>query len=82
MAAKRKDIAEDFLDYKIEHEFLSYRGHENRYNEVCLKDALEFVDLVFDSNIDKIYFLKQYLKDFEDNYALTELTKAKVFYKV
>lgn len=82
VAAKRKDIAEDFLDYKIEHEFLPYRGHEYRYNEVCLKDALEFVDLVFDSNIDKIYFLKQYLKDFEDNYALTELTKAKVFYKV
>ena len=61
---------------------MPYRGHEYRYNEVCLKDALEFVDLVFDSNIDKIYFLKQYLKDFEDNYALTELTKAKVFYKV
>ena len=32
------------------------------YSDVNLKKALEFVDLIFDKNIDKISFLKQYLK--------------------
>lgn len=35
------------------------------YREICLKDALEFVDLIFDNNLDKLYFLRQYLKNFE-----------------
>lgn len=32
------------------------------YREIYLDQALEFCDLVFDNNLDKIYFLKQYLK--------------------
>lgn len=35
------------------------------YNEIFLEQALEFCDLIFDNNLDKIYFLKQYLKSFE-----------------
>lgn len=47
------------------------------YNEIYLNQMLEFCDLVFDNNIDKIYFLKQYLKSFEvyngrDDYVKTK----------
>ncbi|MBR3230257.1 MAG: amidoligase family protein [Bacilli bacterium] len=33
-----------------------------KYNIIYLKDALELSDLIFKNNIDKIYFLKQYIK--------------------
>ena len=35
------------------------------YNQIYLEQALELCDLIFDRNIDKIYFLKQYLKSFQ-----------------
>lgn len=34
----------------------------NKYNIIYLKDALELSDLIFKNNLDKIYFLKQYIK--------------------
>lgn len=37
------------------------------YNEIYLNQALEFCDLIFDNNLDKIYFLRQYLKNFSVN---------------
>lgn len=35
------------------------------YNEIYLEQALEVCDLIYNTNLDKIYFLKQYLKSFE-----------------
>ena len=35
------------------------------YNDIYLEQALELIDLVFDNNLDKVYFLNQYLKDFK-----------------
>ena len=35
------------------------------YNEIYLDQALEFCDMIFDNNLDKIYFLKQYLKSMQ-----------------
>lgn len=35
------------------------------YNEIYLEQALELCDLIFDNNLDKCYFLKQYLKSFK-----------------
>lgn len=35
------------------------------YNEIFLDQALEFCDLIFTSNIDKLNFLKQYLKNYK-----------------
>lgn len=35
------------------------------YNEVFLQEALELADLIFDNNLDKLYFLRQYLKDYQ-----------------
>ena len=35
------------------------------YNYIDIGQALEFADLVFDNNFDKVYFLRQYFKSFE-----------------
>lgn len=35
------------------------------YDEIYLEQALELCDMVFSNNLDKIYFLKQYLKYFQ-----------------
>lgn len=42
------------------------------YRSINLDAALELCDLIFDNNIDKIYFLRQYLKDrkYTDNRVL------------
>lgn len=49
------------------------------YNKIYLEQALEFADLIFNNNIDKIYFLRQYLKSFESSEI--PLKKAKKFIK-
>ena len=35
------------------------------YKEIFLEQSLELCDMIFDNNLDKLYFLKQYLKSFE-----------------
>ncbi len=49
------------------------------YNEIYLEQALEFCDMIFHNNLDKIYFLKQYIKSFE--VGNRPLVKAKKFTK-
>lgn len=34
------------------------------YDNIYLLEALSFVDMVFDNNLDKLYFLRQYLKNY------------------
>ena len=63
LASKNKVINEDFLNYKLKNEYMYYYKNKCIYNCINLKDVLEFVDLIFDNNLDKIYFLRQYLKD-------------------
>jgi len=51
-------------------EFISKRLNEASIIDksslyIYLNDALEFTDLIFDNNLDKIYFLRQYIKQFE-----------------
>lgn len=79
VSAKNKTIDEDFLNYKLNNEYLSYRENEYMYSEVNLKNTLEFVDLTFDNNLDKVYFLRQYLKDFQVNYGAKKTIAAKKF---
>jgi len=38
-------------------------GNYKYYRSINIDAALELADLIFDNNIDKIYFLRQYLKD-------------------
>ena len=33
-----------------------------QYSDIYLDDAIELSDLIFDNELDKMYFLKQYLK--------------------
>lgn len=35
------------------------------YDEIYLDQAFELCDMIFDNNLDKLYFLKQYLKSFK-----------------
>lgn len=79
ITSNRQIMDEDFLNYKLDDEYFFYKDHNYRYDEIVLKDALEFVDLVFDNNLDKIYFLRQYLKSFQNNYGLKSGTMAKKF---
>lgn len=58
-----KNIDMDYLNYKLEHEFSSY--YFNSLNGgINPKDALEFVDFIFQTNLDKINFLLQYFKGY------------------
>ena len=49
------------------------------YNKIYLKQALELTDMIFNNNLDKMYFLKQYLKKYQ--YTNQPLAKAKQFTK-
>lgn len=71
----------DFLNYKLKHETSFFIKNYYLYNEIDLKGVLEFVDLVFDNNLDKLYFLRQYFKDFQENYGFKDAINAKKFYK-
>lgn len=75
------EINEDFLDYKLNNEYISFYDNPYLYNIVNLKNALEFVDLVFDNTQDKIYFLKQYLKNYEEVYSKNIVVKSKRLFK-
>lgn len=81
LTSRDKVMDEEFLDYKLENEYLPYRENAYLYNNISLKNVLEFVDLVFDNNLDKIYFLRQYLKNFEDNYGIKKAVYTKRFVK-
>ncbi len=49
------------------------------YGELYLQQALELCDMLFTTNYDKVYFLRQYLKSFEANNK--KLSKSKPFTK-
>lgn len=67
-----KTIDQELLDYKLKHSYKLQENNKFLYKIIVLQDALELVDLIFDNNLDKMYFLKQYLKDFEENYAIKQ----------
>lgn len=62
LAAKDKKWDIDLIDYK----FKNYEQQNYLYKMICLNDLLEFVDLVFNNNLDKTYFIKQYVKNYEE----------------
>lgn len=51
------------------------------YRSIDADGAIEFADLIFDKNIDKIYFLRQYLKNMEETTS-EYLQPAKQFTKI
>ena len=48
----------ELLDFKLE----NYKNYYNYNSDKYLKDAYELSEIVYDKDIDKIYFLKQYTK--------------------
>ena len=79
MAASKETIDEDLLDFKLQTDRSSYKNQPYDYDLIKLQKALEFVDLVFDNNLDKIYFLRQYFKDFMETYQREISIKSKNF---
>ena len=49
------------------------------YNQIYLVQALELCDMLFDNNLDKVYFLRQYLKSFQIGESI--LDRPKTFVK-
>ena len=47
------------MDYKLEEQKL-YKSWR-----IKIDTSLELADILFDNNLDKVYFLRQYLKSFE-----------------
>ena len=61
---KSNNFNEDILDRR-KCEIVDIAGDLDSYDNIYLDQALELSDLIFNNNIDKIYFLRQYLKGME-----------------
>lgn len=81
LSSKQGVIDIDFLDYKLDKEYIPFYNNRYTYNNINLKNVLEFVDLIFDNNLDKIYFLRQYLKDYKETNISSTIIKSKKFVK-
>ena len=73
---KNDNFDKEFLDYKIAY---FKQKSDFLYHEIDLESALEFVDLIFDNNLDKIYFLRQYLKDYRSGIGLKKTAASSIF---
>lgn len=78
IASGARVIDEDFLDYKLKRHVPDV-NNPLRYKEIYLREALELVDLIFSNNLDKVYFLRQYLKSFQIGVEAPEAVLAKRF---
>lgn len=81
LACRNHQIDTEFLEYRLKHGDIADFATLEYYRELNLKSALEFVDLAFDRNIDKVYFLRQYLKGFYNVVDTDKTVKAKRFIK-
>lgn len=61
---KRDDFDDDILDRR-RIEVASIFSSIDAYSDIYLEQAVELCDLIFDNNLDKVYFLRQYIKSFE-----------------
>ncbi len=74
MLNKSNCVDEDII-MKRHNMMEEYLGNYELYDEIFLDQALEFADLIFDNNIDKVYFLSQYFKGFSHSKKDHPLTK-------
>ncbi len=68
LKAYANDLSKNYFEFK-------------NYNTINMEKAATLADLVFTNNLDKAYFLRQYLKDGETSYATNGFVKSKKFYK-
>lgn len=64
LESSKKDVDKDLLMKKIYEKRDNLNNYEY-YNSINVNEALEICDLIFDNNLDKINFLRQYMKNFE-----------------
>lgn len=62
LAVMNNKVDIEYIDYEIKQEESCF-NKDFYYNEIYLKKAIEFANTIFDNNIDKLMFLKQYIKD-------------------
>lgn len=79
LAIKNDKIDMDLVKFKIKNEFIKNVNDKNLFNKIYIEDALELADMIFDNNLDKVYFLRQYFKNFETVFDSKQLVKGKSF---
>lgn len=81
MYAKSPNFNEEIINQRISYILEEGIPYDTRkYNRVNRGQAIEFADLIFDNNLDKIYFLSQYLKH-EEITSSQSLVRSKRFTK-
>ena len=70
------EIDKDKLAYEIK----NYDLKQSDYIKIDMNEAIELADIIFDNEIDKLYFLRQYIKDGNDN-NIDDFTKTIKFTK-
>ena len=67
--AKSPDYAEEIIDAKL------IAFHDIESNQICLEDALELANLIYQKESERLLFLKQYLKGKEEtkDYVLSRI---------
>ena len=79
--AKSSNFDDDLVEKR--HKEWSNKYNELKwYNQIFLEQALELCDMIFDNNLDKVYFLKQYLKEYQVCDDNTEFKKAPALTKI
>lgn len=76
-SVKNGNLDIELLKRKVKDK-LDELGKLSSYNLISIDEALELSDLIFDSNLDKINFLRQYMKEFKTS---EEFRKSESFTK-
>lgn len=76
--SKNDNFNDEILDKRLkEIKVKEIPGSIYKYSQINIEEAIELADLIFTNNLDKIYFLRQYLKDM--TIGSKPLTKSKTF---
>ena len=61
----------DIINKRIKNNKDTYKFPIHSYHQINVRQAIELSDLIFNNNLDKIYFLRQYFKSFQtsENYV-------------
>lgn len=83
LACKNKKIDIDLLNNRYNNEIFEYNLNLENINEGKYFDekAFELSNLVFDNDLDKYCFLRQYFKDFNESVEKKRLLKSNKFWK-
>lgn len=75
-------ISDNFNNKIIAQNFYNLDNMDSNYDLIYLEQALELADLIFENNLDKINFLRQYIKDGKVKERGQPLTKSRRFTKI